>query len=209
MVPLTRSVKMTLLSINLICDPAVLVQSVTSLKKKITSRPASFSCSRLAAQNVLDLCSPIREVRASVRQQGEVQTWESQGNRLGLVPLFFSSTRWDIISVKWAGLNASAASGEVESTSMFSFLYWWYKIELFSPTRVCPLYLFYHWLDEEVGFIGNVHSIVTTVNVAEIYAQHKLVCRQRQLTPRETFLDVKLLCESNNYALTCPPFRSV
>lgn len=31
--------------------------------------------------------------------------------------------------------------------------------------------LFYHWLDEEVGFIDNVYSIVATVNVAEIYAQ--------------------------------------
>lgn len=66
-------------------------------------------------------------------------------------------------------------------------------------------FFFYHWLDEEVGFIGNVYSIVTTVNVAEIYAQHKSVCRQKQLMPRKAFLDVKLLCECNKYSLTCPP----
>lgn len=51
---------MTPLSMNPICDPAVLVQLETSLKKKtkIKGRRASIPCSRLAARSVLDHCFP-------------------------------------------------------------------------------------------------------------------------------------------------------
>lgn len=65
---------MTLLWLNPICDPDVLVQLVTSLKnnnnkeRKIKGRPTSIWCSRLAARSLLDHCFPVREVRASLRQ---------------------------------------------------------------------------------------------------------------------------------------------